>query len=137
METIEGSDHMPLIPAPRWQSELRADIKKHKLFKNSYVRVGMDWTFAQDRPFFAFNTESTTPAYTLWNAGVGTDITNAKGHTLFSIHFAGLNLTDAVYQNHLSRLKYTDVNQVNGRMGVFNAGRNFSLKINIPILITL
>jgi len=43
------------------------------------------------------------------------------------------NLTDVAYQNHLSRLKYTDENMATGRMGVFNMGRNFSLKLNLPL----
>ena len=37
------------------------------------------------------------------------------------------------YQNHLSRLKYTDINYVTGRMGVYNMGRNLSVKINVPL----
>jgi iron complex outermembrane receptor protein len=37
------------------------------------------------------------------------------------------------YQNHLSRLKYTDINPVTGREGVFNMGRNFVMKLNIPL----
>jgi len=37
------------------------------------------------------------------------------------------------YQNHLSRLKYTPVNLATGRSGVFNMGRNASIKVNIPL----
>jgi iron complex outermembrane receptor protein len=44
-----------------------------------------------------------------------------------------LNITDIAYQNHLSRLKYTAENVVTGRTGVFNMGRNFSIKLNIPL----
>ena len=40
---------------------------------------------------------------------------------------------DRAYQNHLSRLKYLDVNQVTGRRGVYNMGRNFSIKVVVPI----
>jgi iron complex outermembrane receptor protein len=57
----------------------------------------------------------------------------SKGQTLFSISFSGNNLTDAAYQNHLSRLKYTAVNNVTGRRGVFNAGRSFNVKLNVPL----
>ena len=42
-------------------------------------------------------------------------------------------ITNRAYQNHLSRLKYLDVNQVTGRRGVYNMGRNFSIKIVVPI----
>jgi iron complex outermembrane receptor protein len=94
----------------------------------------MDHNFRQNKPFFAFDTETATAAYTLLNAGIGTEIVNRKGNTIFNLHFAGLNLTDAAYQNHLSRLKYTAENMVTGRAGVFNMGRNFSLKLNIPLI---
>lgn len=133
-EKIDGTDNLPSIPAPKLQSELRADFRKAgKIFQNLYLSFGMDWWFTQDKPFFAFNTETATPAYTLWNAGIGTDFISKKGNTILSVHLSGLNLTNAAYQNHLSRLKYADLNMISGRRGVFNTGRNFSLKINIPL----
>jgi iron complex outermembrane recepter protein len=93
-------------------------------------------TFRQAQPFTGYNTETETPGYVLLNAGVGADI-NAGNKTLFSIHLVGSNLTDKAYQSHLSRLKYTDVNEVTGRRGVFNMGRNFSVKLNVPISYSL
>jgi iron complex outermembrane receptor protein len=132
-EKIGGTDNLPLIPAPKLSSELRANFRKSgKALRNLYLKVEMNTFFDQDKAFFAYNTETETPGYTLLNSGIGTDITNKKEKTIFSIHFAGINLTDAAYQNHLSRLKYTDENMVSGRTGVFNPGRNFSLKVNIP-----
>ena len=91
----------------------------------------MDKNFDQNKPFIAYDTETKTNGYTLFNAGIGADITS-KNKTILSIHFGALNLTDAAYQSHLSRLKYTADNLVTGRSGVFNAGRNFSIKLNIP-----
>jgi iron complex outermembrane recepter protein len=136
-EKIGGTDNLPLIPSPKLSSELRADLKKKgKTLRNFYFKVEMDRYFVQNKPFFAYNTETATPGYTLLNCGVGTNIINKKEKTIFSIHLAGLNLSNAAYQNHLSRLKYTDENLVTGRMGVFNPGRNFSLKINIPLEFT-
>jgi len=133
-EKTGGTNNLPLIPAIKLSSELGTNFKKGgKALRNFYVKVGMETNFKQDKPFFAYDTETATPAYTLLNAGIGTDIMNKKEKTIFSIHFAGINLTDAAYQNHLSRLKYAGENMVTGRMGVFNPGRNFSLKINIPL----
>jgi iron complex outermembrane receptor protein len=132
-EKIGGSDNLPLIPAPRLVSELKANFKKTgKALRNVYIKAEMDHNFKQNKPFFAFDTETATAAYTLLHAGFGADIVNKKGVAIFNIHFAGSNLTDAAYQNHLSRLKYTDRNLVTGRNGVFNIGRNFSLKVNVP-----
>jgi iron complex outermembrane receptor protein len=131
---IGGTDNLPLIPAPRLLSELRADIKKNdKSLRNFYFKVEIDQNFKQSQPFYAFDTETSSAAYTLLNAGIGTEIINKKQRTIFSIHIAGINLTNAAYQNHLSRLKYTDSNLVTGKTGVFNMGRNFSLKLNIPL----
>jgi len=133
-EKIDGTDNLPLIPAAKLSSELRANFKKTgKSLRNFYFKVEMETNFKQNKPFFAYNTETATPGYTLLNSGIGTDLINKKGKTILSVHFAGINLTNAAYQNHLNRLKYTDENMVTGRTGVFNMGRNFSLKINIPM----
>ena len=133
-EKIGGTDNLPLIPATKLSSELEASFKKTgKALRNFYLKVEMENFFKQDKPFFAYDTETSTPGYTLLNAGIGTDILNRKEKIIFNIHFAAINLTDAAYQNHLSRLKYAGENMVTGRIGVFNPGRNFSLKINIPL----
>lgn len=128
----DGSNNLPFIPAARLLNQLRGDFsKKGKLFKNAYVMFELDNTFAQNNPFTGFNTETTTPGYSLLNAGIGSDVTS-KGRTLFSLYLAGKNLTDVAYQNSLSRLKYAAENQLTGRLGVFNMGRNWSVKVNIP-----
>jgi iron complex outermembrane receptor protein len=67
------------------------------------------------------------------NAGAGTEIIGKNKKTIFSIYLALNNITDKAYQNHLSRLKYTAENMVTGRTGVFNMGRNFSVKLNVPL----
>lgn len=128
-----GSDNIPLIPAPRWNSEIRTDFKKAgKALRNLYASVELTKTFKQDKFFTGFDTETATDGYALLNAGLGADITGKK-KTLFSLYFSVNNITDVAYQNHLSRLKYTAENLVTGRTGVFNTGRNFSVKLNIPL----
>lgn len=132
-EKIEGSDFLPFIPAPKLFTEVRASFGKIKNnTRNFYAKIELDNTFAQHNIFTAYNTESATPGYTLLNAGIGADFVSAKGKPLFSLHISGINLTDVAYQNHLSRLKYAAINEATGRMGVFNLGRNFSFKVNIP-----
>jgi iron complex outermembrane receptor protein len=133
-QAIEGSKNLPFIPAPRLLTEIRGDFRKlEKSIRNFYVKLELDNTFDQDKVFTAYNTETATPGYTLLNAGLGADIVTTKGNTLFSIHFYAANITDVAYQNHLSRLKYTAENLASGRTGVFNMGRNFSIKLNIPL----
>ena len=132
-EKLDGSENLPQIPHGRWISELRGDfLKKGKGLRNLYVLVETNAAFAQDRPFFGYNTETRTDEYVLLNAGIGTDLVSSKGNTWASIHFAVNNITDKAYQDHLNRLKYADVNAATGRQGVFNMGRNFSLKLNVP-----
>lgn len=133
-----GSDNIPLIPAPGWSSELRADFKKAgKIFRNIYARFEADKTFKQDKFFSGYDTETATDGYWLLNAGLGADVNNKKNKILFSLHIGIMNIGDITWQNHLSRLKYAAENMITGRKGVFNAGRNFSVKLNIPLEFTI
>ncbi|MBK7290724.1 MAG: TonB-dependent receptor [Chitinophagaceae bacterium] len=130
---IDGSNNIPLIPAARLTSELKADFKKlNNTIHNFYAKLELDKTFKQNNPFTGFETETATDGYALLNAGIGADIVNGK-KTLFSVYLGANNITDVAYQSHLSRLKYTAENMVSGRIGVFNTGRNFSFKVNVPL----
>jgi iron complex outermembrane receptor protein len=131
---IESSKYLPFIPAPRLINEIRCNFTKlTKGVANFYAKLELDNTFAQHKIFAAYNTETASPGYSLLNAGLGADIVSSKGKTLFSLHLSGMNLGDVAYQNHLSRLKYAAENLSTGRIGVFNMGRNFSFKLNIPL----
>ena len=133
-EPIESSKFLPFIPAPRLITELRGDFEnKGKAIHNFFVKFEIDNTFAQRDVFTTYNTETETPAYTLLNAALGADIVSKKGTPLFSLNFIAANLGDVAYQNHLSRLKYSAENMATGRIGVFNMGRNFSVKLNVPL----
>ncbi len=132
-EALDGSKNLPGIPSARWLSELRIELfKKSKAIKNSFINLQLDNVFAQNHPFTGYNTETVTPAYTLLNLGYSTQIQH-RNKTLFSVSLVGQNITDVAYQHHLNRLKYGPMNEATGRMGVFNMGRNFSFKVNIPI----
>ena len=107
-------------------------LSKGQRIRNLYLDMESDYTFTQNDPFTGYNTETPTSSYWLINAGISTDVF-AKGKKLFSLYLMGNNLTDIAYQSHLSRLKYTDINNVTGREGVFNMGRSFTLKVNVPL----
>lgn len=129
----EESKYLPFTPAPRWQSDVKWEILHDgRVLNNAFVSFGVDYNFKQDHFYKADNTETATPTYCLLNASVGTDIMY-KGHRVACLSITGTNLTDKAYQNHLSRLKYADVNPVTGRQGVFNMGRNVIFKITLPI----
>lgn len=130
---IGGSSNIPFMPASKLNTELRADIKAlGSNVKNAYIKLEADNFFKQSKVFAAYNTETATPGYTLLNVGLGGEIFN-KGKRVCSFSFLVANIADVAYQSHLSRLKYTDENPVTDRVGIFNQGRNFSLKLNVPI----
>jgi iron complex outermembrane recepter protein len=129
----DGSKNLPFIPASTLINEVKADFaKKGKTFRNGFIKIELANTFKQNKPFTGFNTETATRGYSLVNAAIGGDITN-KGKPIFSLFIGANNIGDVAYQNHLSRLKYAPENLATGRSGVFNMGRNFSLKINLPL----
>ncbi len=130
----DSSKYLPFIPAPRLQSELRASIKKSgNNFSNTFFKIELNYFLEQNRVLLENGTETPTASYSLWNIGMGTGVKNKNGVALFSFHFTVTNVFDKAYQHHLSRLKYAAENQVSGRMGVFNMGRNFSVKIVVPV----
>ena len=132
-QAVDGSTNVPFIPAARYTSELRGNfLSTGKKIKNIYAMITADYTFKQNHPFTGFSTETPTSDYLLFNAGIGADIAH-NGKTLFTIALAGNNLGDLAYQNHLNRLKYLDVNNVTGRQGVYEMGRNISIKVNVPL----
>jgi len=137
-EPIEGSNFLPFIPASKLVTEFKGNFKKlANNVRNFYISIEADNSFAKNNVFTAYNTETKTKGYTLLNAGIGADLVNKKNKILFSLGISAINITDIAYQNHLSRLKYAAENMATGRTGVFNMGRNFSIKLNIPISFNL
>jgi iron complex outermembrane receptor protein len=130
----DSSRYLPFSPPIRITSELQADIKKlNSRFVNFYVLINAQICFKQDHVLLENNTETPTPGYTLFNAGMGSDVKDKKGGMIGTLVFAVNNLTDVAYQAHLSRLKYAPMNYVTGRTGVYNMGRNFSVKVMVPL----
>lgn len=135
-ESQDGSKNLPFIPAVRLINEVKVDLfPASKRFSQLYLKAELDNTFAQNEPFTGYNTETKTSGYSLLNAGFGGNVMNNK-KILFSLFFSANNIGDIAWQNHLSRLKYAPENEVTGRMGVFGMGRNFSVKVNIPLSFT-
>jgi iron complex outermembrane recepter protein len=127
------NDNVPFVPAARWNSELRAQVRKAgDNMRNAYFKIAMERLGDQDNIYSQFNTETRTDGVTLWHIGMGSDL-HFNDHHVFTVHAGVNNVGNAIYQNHLSRLKYTDVNQATGRQGVFNMGQNFYVKVNMPI----
>ncbi|GAB3692847.1 TonB-dependent receptor [Spirosoma flavus] len=129
----DSARYLPFLPPPRIISQLKltkAEAGNH--WRNMYVLLEMENNWRQNEALLAYGTETETPGYTLVNIGAGSDIVSGKGRTLVSIYLTMQNMFDVAYQSHQNRLKYFGVNQATGRTGVFNMGRNASLKIVVP-----
>jgi iron complex outermembrane receptor protein len=134
MHVEEDARHLPMTPAPRWASELKYEITHHghAALNNAFVSMELECYLAQNNYYKVDDTETRTPAYGLLNISAGTDL-NIKRKKIAELYIAVDNLLDKAYQNHLSRLKYCDINNATGRQGVYNMGRNVIFKIVIPI----
>lgn len=126
----ENEKFLPFIPAPKYRGEIKTNFEKvNNTFSDFYAKFSVDHYFRQNNIYSAFDTETATPGYTLLSVGIGADIKAFGKKDFFNVFISGENLTDVAYQNHLSRLKYAPENSATGRMGVFNMGRNFSVKL--------
>lgn len=110
---------LPFIPAASLINELRFE-PTIKTLKDSFIKVGLTNVFKQDR-FDSFETE--TNGYTLIDAGIGTSLKVKNGKV--NVWLTAQNLGNKLYYNHLSRYKPA---------GIYNAGRNISFGISLPLL---
>jgi len=127
--------YLPQIPPVHGTSELRGNFKHPaKYLKNSFAKVQVVMYATQNRVYLTDNTETPTPGYTLVNAGLGSDITNRAGKTMFNISLFGNNIFNVAYQDALSRLKYFEEYPTDprGHLGIYNMGRNVGVKLSIP-----
>jgi len=132
----DSNRYLPFIPPVHAISELRASFKSPaKMLRNSYTKIQAVIYAKQNRVYLADNTETPTNGYVLINAGIGSDITNRSGKTIFNIGIFGDNLFNVAYQDHLSRLKYFEPypNDPRGNLGIYNMGRNIGVKLSIPL----
>ncbi len=130
LNQTDSTSNLPFIPAAKYNGELKAELAQNsKTLSNTYVKFGLQHFFAQRNVYSAFGTETATPAYTLLHLGAGTNIAARGRKDFFTININADNITNAVYQSHLSRLKYAPINPANNRTGVFNMGRNISVQL--------
>ena len=127
---VDSSKYLPFIPAPHYRGGLKAEFSDlNKNISNIYVKFNIDYYFTQNKIYRAFETETSTPGYALLSAGIGIRLNAFERKNFINFYLSGSNLSNIAYQNHLSRLKYTDINPATDRKGVFDMGRNISLKM--------
>ncbi len=153
LNATPDTKYLPFTPAPKWTSELKWELFHHThstvsphamheyrhahpkngvALNNLYIAAGLDCYLKQTHIYRADNTETETPGYALLSLSAGTDI-QVKGKKIAEFYITANNLLNKAYQNHLSRLKYTDENVITGRRGVYNMGRNITFKVVVPI----
>lgn len=145
----DSTKYLPFVPPTRVTAEIKYRIPKlGKLLKNVYLKAGMLSCFEQKdiyRQYAIYNglntaltpyeyaaSRAATKGYTLLNAGAGGDIM-AKGKKVCEVYLICNNLLNTAYIDYMSRFKYYPVNYTTGRVGVYNMGRNMSVKILIPL----
>ncbi|MBC7417283.1 MAG: TonB-dependent receptor [Pedobacter sp.] len=97
------------------------------------IKAEVDVNGAQPRYLALNSTETFTPNYTLVDVGASTSIKYGNGRKIkfqMQVH----NLLDKAYQSNLNRLKYFDYYAAspNGKLGIYNMGRNVSVKAIVP-----
>jgi iron complex outermembrane receptor protein len=143
----DSAKYLPFTPPARFRSELTFTAKKiNKSFANIFFRVGMLYSFEQKNVYQASSvyaalssyelaaSKAPNAAYTLLNIGIGTDIL-AHGHKACTVIITVNNLADVAYMDYMSRFKYYTVNYNSNpyRVGVYNMGRNISVKLLVPL----
>jgi len=118
---VSGENDLPLIPASTLAGDVRWELTHGRhLLTNAYVAFRAEHHFAQNH--FLAGTETATEAYTLLGISAATDIF-VRDRRAATLTLLVDNLSDVVYVDHLSRLKY---------VGLRNPGRNITLKLELP-----
>ncbi len=132
----DSTDHLPWIPAPHLHTDL---ILHLGIFRNAYIKAGLAKYWEQNNVYSALHTELPSAGYWLFHAGIGTDfVQHASGRVICSFYLNCTNLTNVAYADHLNLAQYfyslngNVVTVTRQRQGVFDMGRDISLKVVFP-----
>jgi iron complex outermembrane receptor protein len=128
--------YLPFIPPLHMRSELRTMVNRnYGVFSKIYARAEVDAYADQSHFYGVDNTETFTPGYALINLGAGTTITGKGKKTICELFLQLDNVFNTAYQANMNRLKYFEYYTAspNGRSGIYNTGRNFSVKAIVPL----
>jgi iron complex outermembrane recepter protein len=131
----KAAKYLPFIPPFHIRSELRATMNRSVgMFSKIYGRAEVDGYADQSHFYGVDNTETFTPGYTLVNFGAGTTIINKRQKPVCELFLQLDNAFNIAYQANMNRLKYFEYYSAspNGRTGIYNTGRNFSVKVIVP-----
>ena len=141
-QATDSTQHIPWIPAPHIHSELKFQLtdKAGSCLSGTYFKIGVAHYWEQNNIYSALYTEIPSAAYTLVDAGLGTQLVDRKtGKVICSLFVNCTNLTNIAYADHLNLAQYfysqngNLVTVTNQRQGVFNMGRDFTFKVVVPL----
>ncbi len=112
---------LPFTPQPSLRTELNFSPFETKLVSNTYFEIAHEQHFAAQGNLRIDRSESPTPAYQLWNAGLGTDFLVAGQQIKLKIQVQ--NLSNTKYLAHLSRYRIINVPE---------QGRNLIVSLKVP-----
>jgi len=115
----KSGNYLPFMPADKIIITAKFFLPDAGVLKNNSFYARTRTYLEQTR---VTENETTTPGYTLLDAGVGTQF--VIGSTPLSVTLNATNILNEVYINNLSLLK---------PLGVYDIGRNFSLALNVPV----
>ena len=139
--TSDSTQHLPYIPAPHLNSEVKFRLPDthNSILKGTYLKFGLQHDWAQNNVYSAFYTEIPSAQYTIFNAGVGTNLTNPRsGRVICALYVNCTNLTNVAYADHLNLAQYflanngSSVTVTKQSQGIYNMGRNISFKLVFP-----
>ncbi len=129
-----NGEYLPFMPPVRLVSGISQEIKtRSSVITSLTLRCLADINAAQNHYLSLDQTETPTPAYTLFNMGI---LTTVKYNQNYSLQFQVQvnNLMNTAYQSNQSRLKYFEYYTAspNGHLGIYNMGRNVCAKVIMP-----
>jgi iron complex outermembrane recepter protein len=147
----DSENHVPFTPAPRLTSEVKFKIPDgHSFLRSTYIEVGLEHDWAQNSIYSALWNELPSYAYTLYNAGIGTNFVSKKTKRVICTLFINCtNLANLAYVDHMSRTQYfwayngayaglhndgvTSAIVTRESEGIYSMGRNIGFKLLFPI----
>ncbi len=124
--------YLPLIPPLKSFQRLRINMQRpFKKFTDLFFQTEIEIAAAQKRFYAVDQTETATAGYTLINLSTGFSLINIKGRDWCKFFISANNIFNLPYQSHQNRLKYFEYynRQPNENSGIYNMGRNLSMKI--------
>jgi len=113
---------LPFTPQPSIRTDVDFIPFENKWFKNNFIELSHQYSFAAKGIYRVDRSEQETPAFQIWNLGTGTK-TVFLGQVV-DIRFKVRNIFNTNYLSHLSRYRIIDIPE---------QGRNYVITVNYVI----